>query len=476
MNESWGRNALDPIFDETRVFTVSQLNAQIKGLLEASYRYIWVRGEISNLRIPASGHYYFTLKDEESQLRAVLFRSHQRNLRFTPEDGLEVLCQGRVSVYEPRGEYQLIAETIEPKGLGALQLAFEQLKKKLQAEGLFDPALKTPLPVCPQRIAIVTSATGAAIQDMLKVLKRSPYPLEVSLLPVRVQGAGAAAEIAAALEAVSHLREDFQWDLVIVGRGGGSIEDLWPFNEEIVARSIVACPVPVISAVGHEIDLTISDLVSDFRAPTPTAAADWVVGRLDNFQREIRKHLENLEQRILRKIETYKQMLDHYAKRLADPRKRLDDLHLYVDDRLERLQLSFNRKFERLRMSHKHLAEKLLIYNPQKTIRQDRLMLQQQFSSLILHQRNILDRSRFALQKSSLQLESLSPLGVLARGYSITYRLPDNKVLREGKEIQSGQRIRVQLSRGALEGTVEKVEQETSRHRQRGIQNGKEKE
>jgi len=474
MKESKDRTALYPILDETRVFTVSYLNAQIKALLESNYRYIWVRGEISNLRIPASGHYYFTLKDEESQLRTVLFRSHQRNLRFTPEDGLEVLCQGRISVYEPRGEYQLIVETMEPKGLGALQLAFEQLKKKLQAEGLFDPALKTPLPVCPQRIAIVTSATGAAIQDILKVLQRSPYPLQVSLLPVRVQGQGAAAEIAAALEAAGHLKERFAWDLLIVGRGGGSIEDLWPFNEEIVARSIVACPIPIISAVGHEIDLTISDLVADFRAPTPTAAAEWVIAQLDNFQREICKHLENLQQRISRKIETYRQVLDHYSKRLVDPRKRLDDLHLYVDDRLERLQLSFSRKFERLQISHKHLAEKLHIYNPKKAIRQNLLILEQRFNSLKLHQQNILDKHRFALQKSSLQLESLSPLGVLARGYSITYRLPDNQVLREAKEAQSGQRVRVQLFRGALEATVEKVEQDTSGHRQRGVQNGKE--
>ncbi len=474
MKESRGKSTLYSILEETRVFTVSDLNAQIKALLESHYRYIWVRGEISNLRMPASGHYYFTLKDEGSQLRAVLFRAQQRNLRFAPEDGLEVLCQGRISVYEPRGEYQLIVEIMEPKGLGALQLAFEQLKKKLQAEGLFDSAVKTPMPRCPQRIAVITSATGAAIQDIFKVLRRSPYPLEISLLPVRVQGQGAAAEIAAALDAVGHLQERFAWDLIIVGRGGGSIEDLWPFNEEIVARSIAASAIPVISAVGHEIDLTISDLVADFRAPTPTAAAEWVVAQLDNFQREVLRHLEQLQQRISWKIEAYKQRVDSCAQRLADPRKRLDDLHLYVDDRLDRLQLSFGRKFEKYRMRHKHLAEKLIIYDPAKGIRQLRSTLEQCFHALKLHQRNILDKNRFALQKSSLQLESLSPLAVLARGYSITYRLPGNQVLREAGAIESGERIRVQLYQGTLEGIVEKVEPETGPHRQEGIQHGQE--
>lgn len=460
--DSWDKAAIYPILEETRVFTVSHLNAQIKALIESNYRYIWVRGEISNFRMPASGHYYFTLKDEESQIRAVLFRSHQRNLRFVPEDGLEVLCQGRVSVYEPRGEYQLIVEVMEPKGMGALQLAFEQLKKKLEAEGLFDPTRKLPMPLCPQNIAIITSATGAAIQDILKVLRRSPYPLNLTLLPVRVQGPEAAGEIAAAIKAADDLATLFEWDLLIVGRGGGSIEDLWPFNEEVVARAIVGCSIPTISAVGHEIDITISDLVADLRTPTPTAAAEWLIARLESFQRDICKHMENLHQKMVQKIAAHRQVLNFLEKRLIDPRKRFEDLRLYVDDRLDRLQLAFMRRLEKLRTNHKHLTEKLRFYNPQKDIHQHRALLEQRFRTLVIYLRNIIDKSRFELQKSSLQLESLSPLDVLARGYSITYRLPDNRVLRTATEVESGQQVRVQLARGTLECTVEKVKEDKS--------------
>lgn len=460
--DSWNKAAIYPILEETRVFTVSHLNSQIKALLESNYRYIWVRGEISNFRMPASGHYYFTLKDEESQIRAVLFRSHQRTLRFVPEDGLEVLCQGRVSVYEPRGEYQLIVEVMEPKGVGALQLAFEQLKKKLDAEGLFDPARKLPMPLCPHNIAIITSATGAAIQDILKVLRRSPYPLNLSLLPVRVQGSEAAGEIAAAIKSADDLADRFDWDLLIVGRGGGSIEDLWPFNAEIVARAIVACSIPVISAVGHEIDITISDLVADLRAPTPTAASEWVIARLESFQRDICKHMENLHQKMVEKIAAHGQALKFIEKRLIDPRKRLDDLHLYVDDRLDRLQLAFTHRLEKLSTNHKHLTEKLCFYSPRKSIHHLRALLEQRLRELAMYLLNIIGKNRFELQKLLSKLESLSPLDVLARGYSITYRLPDHRVLRTATEVESGQQVRVQLARGTLECTVEKVKEDKS--------------
>lgn len=459
---STDRTAFYPILEETHVFTVSHLNAQIKSLLESNYRYIWVRGEISNFRRPASGHYYFTLKDEQSQIRGVLFRAQQRNLRFTPEDGLEVMCQGRISVYEPRGEYQLIVEIMEPKGLGALQLAFEQLKKKLNAEGLFDPAQKLSMPACPQNIAIITSPTGAAIQDMLKVLNRSPYPLNIHLLPVKVQGREAAGEIAAAIKSVDDLADRFQWDVLIVGRGGGSIEDLWPFNEEAVARAMVACSTPTISAVGHEIDITISDLVADLRAPTPTAAAEWIVAQLEGFQREVCKHMDGLRQKIAQKIAEHRQTLNYLEKLLGDPRKRIDDMHLHVDDRLDRLQAAFSRRIENLRLRHQFITEKLCFFNPQKDIRNRRTFLEQTLRSLVLHLHNLLDRHRFGLQKLSVQLDSLSPLDVLARGYSITYRLPDNRVLRSVSEVRSGQQVKVQLAEGTLECTVEKVEEQNT--------------
>src|SRR5437867_3235119 len=257
------------------VLTVSELNALARGLLEEGLGTVWVEGEISNLRRYPSGHTYFTLKDAESQVAAVLFRGNAAALRFRPGDGLKVLARGRVSLYEPRGAYQVIVEALEPAGLGALQLAFEQLKARLLAEGLFDAARKRPIPLLPRRIGIVTSPSGAAIRDILKVLSRRFASLGVVLAPARVQGAEAAGEIVAGIAALNRLAG---LDALIVTRGGGSLEDLWPFNEEAVARAIAASAIPVISAVGHETDVTIADLVADLRAPTPSAAAEVVVG------------------------------------------------------------------------------------------------------------------------------------------------------------------------------------------------------
>jgi exodeoxyribonuclease VII large subunit len=447
---------------ETAVFTVSELNARIKALLESNYRFVWVKGEISNFRIPASGHCYFTLKDEQSQIRAVFFRTQHRHLRFVPEDGLQVICQGRVSVYEPRGEYQLIVEIMEPQGRGALQLAFEQLKKKLEAEGLFDPSLKLPLPLCPQSIAIVTSATGAAIRDIMKIFQRSPYPLTVTLLPVRVQGEEASREIATAIETANSLLPQFGWEVIIIGRGGGSIEDLWPFNEENVARAIAVSRIPIISAVGHEIDFTISDLVADLRAPTPTAAAEWVVARLEGLQRELAKHRDRMLKTILHKIDYLKQHFHFLDKRLVDPKRRLQDLRLLVDDRLERLQLAFARRLERLRTHHSHLSKRLLLVQPIKAIQQYQRTLNQLRRDLMLHYQQRLENLWFHLQQHASKLDSLSPLAVLARGYSIAYRLPDKTIIRRASDVQSGEDVLVQLSKGSLECMVRKSAEDLS--------------
>src|SRR5216684_3755323 len=259
---------------ERRVYTVSELTGQIKGTLEGAFPAVWVEGEISNLRMPSSGHAYFTLKDEGAQLSAVLFRGRGRRVRFEPEDGMHVLAFGGLDVYAARGQYQLVVELMEPQGLGALQLAFEQLKRKLEAEGLFDEGRKRKLPVFPRVIGIVTSPTGAAIRDMLNIIGRRFGDLHILIAPVRVQGDGAPGEI---IQALLNLQAVAELDVIIVGRGGGSIEDLWAFNDEGVARAIVDCRVPVVSAVGHEIDVTIADLVADARAPTPSAAAALVV-------------------------------------------------------------------------------------------------------------------------------------------------------------------------------------------------------
>jgi exodeoxyribonuclease VII large subunit len=270
---------------KSHILTVSQLTDKIKILLEGSFPDIWVEGEISNLSIPQSGHAYFTLKDEQSQIRSVLFRSSQRFLKFTLQHGMQVICRGRLGVYEPRGEYQLILEYIEPKGVGALQLAFEQLKGRLEKEGLFDLEHKKPLPLLPLRIGIITSPTGAAIRDMLRVIKRRHPKMQILIYPVPVQGAEAAPQI---IEAIRYFNAEKSIDVMVVGRGGGSLEDLWAFNEEAVARAIYSSTIPVITAVGHETDYTIADFVADLRAPTPSAAAEMVVESEENIRTGIR--------------------------------------------------------------------------------------------------------------------------------------------------------------------------------------------
>ncbi len=444
--------------DEPGVFSVSELNARIRSILEGSLPFVWVKGEISNFRIPASGHHYFTLKDERSQIRAVFFRAQNRRLRFIPEDGLQVICQGRISVYEPRGEYQLIVEAMEPEGLGALQLAFEQLKKKLETEGLFDPARKQPLPFCPRRIAVVTSPTGAAIRDMLKMFQRSPFPVEVTLLPVRVQGQEAAGEIATALAAVHALRERYNWDLVIVGRGGGSIEDLWPFNEERVARALSACEVPTISAVGHEIDFTISDLVADHRAPTPTAAAEWVVARQEAVERELDRCREQITERFRKLLERLAHRLRLLEIGLVDPRRRLVDLRLTLDDRLDRLQLAWRRDLARRRTVHDHLVERLLLRHPSRQIEHFRgwvVQTRRDITHRFLHRLSLL---RHQLDQALGKLEALNPLGVLSRGYSITYALKSGRIVRRSSQVSVDEAVRVRLGKGSIECTVTAVE------------------
>src|SRR5687767_3160811 len=293
-----------------RVLTVTDLNARIRALLEHQFIEVWVEGELSNCKLWNTGHMYFTLKDSAAQIRGVMFRSALRTLRFKPQDGLRVVARGRISVYDPKGEYQLVCEHLEPEGLGALQLAFEQLKQRLQAAGLFDPRRKRPLPALPRKIGIVTSLDGAAVRDIIQVLRRRHPNAHIVIRPARVQGDGAALDIARGLAAIGRVPGV---DVVIVGRGGGSIEDLWAFNEEVVARAIAGCPVPTISAVGHETDVTIADFVADVRAPTPSAAAEMVVARKDDFC----AHIDRLEHRLtsalrsrLHRLESQLRMLE----------------------------------------------------------------------------------------------------------------------------------------------------------------------
>lgn len=388
---------------------VSRLVALLRDVVEENFLSVWVEGEISNFSIPASGHYYFTLKESDAQLRTVMFRAHNRLLRFVPENGLKVVCQGRVSVYPQRGELQFIAEGMEPCGVGGLQLAFEQLKERLAAEGLFASEVKRPLPPHPETVGIVTSATGAALQDILQILRRRGAGVRILLAPVRVQGEGAAAEIA---EAISDLNRHGLADVLIIGRGGGSLEDLWAFNEEIVARAIRASLIPVICAVGHETDTTIADFAADLRAPTPSAAAELVArGRLE---REVH--------------------LDHLCTRLA----------VLIDSRLRFARQVVEGLARRLR-------------SPLAAVAQQRLLLDQLENRLDTGMVRRLQRQSDHLRSILGRLHLLSPFATVARGYAIVTK-NDGSVLRDAMTVNRGERIHLQLQHGKITATVERPE------------------
>jgi exodeoxyribonuclease VII large subunit len=391
-----------PLFTAaTRKFlSVTELNELIKGTLESRLDALWVQGEISNFRVPPSGHYYFTLKDDKSQICAVMFRRQGGGLRFLPENGLAVLCFGKVSLYSVRGDLQLYVDDMEPQGQGALYLAFEQLKKKLAAEGLFAQERKKPLPFLPATIGIVSSDRGAALHDMLRIIRDRYADRRVVIRPVRVQGEGAAKEIA---EAIADLNCFAGVEAIIVGRGGGSLEDLWAFNEEIVARAIYASKIPVVSAVGHEIDFTIADFVADHRAPTPTAAAEFILPR----KRDLLEQVQVLELQLLKemefKLETAKENLNALLKRLTDPGRKLRE----NQQRLDELSIDLLRRFqERVRQSKNSLAE------------------------------------------LAGRLSALSPLAVLERGYAIAHKLPEERIVKSPAALETGDLIRITFAEG----------------------------
>ncbi|MBI2985763.1 MAG: exodeoxyribonuclease VII large subunit [Deltaproteobacteria bacterium] len=401
-----------PLFsEEPKAFlTVSELTQIIKGTLERELDSFWVVGEVSNFRVPPSGHFYFTLKDEKSQISAVMFRRQGLNLSFQPENGMEVFCFGRVGVYPVRGDLQLYVENMEPKGRGALYLAFEQLKEKLAEEGLFAVERKRPLPFLPASIGIVTSLQGAALRDMLRILGDRFPDRRVVIRPVKVQGEGAAAEIAGG---ITELTRSGEVEVLIVARGGGSLEDLWAFNEEVVARAIFAACVPVISAVGHEIDFTIADFVADHRAPTPTAAAEMVVSR----KADLTERIEELQSRLVREIQVRldreRETWAGLARRLADPRRRLQESQM----RLDELSLSLWRRFQ------DHLG-----------------------------------RLKNRLNHGAGRLSSLSPLAVLERGYSIAHKMPEGVIVRDTAAIKIGDLLRITFARGKSLCRVEEKE------------------
>ncbi|MBI4411979.1 MAG: exodeoxyribonuclease VII large subunit [Deltaproteobacteria bacterium] len=389
-----------------KIYTVSEVTKDIRGLLEDNFPTLWLSGEISNFRSPSSGHFYFTLKDETSQIPAVMFRGSNHSLKFNLEDGLEVIVHGRITVYEPRGQYQIVVDTAEPKGLGALQLAFEQLKKKLEAEGLFDEKHKKPVPELPAKVGIITSSKGAALHDMVTILTRRFPNIGILINPVRVQGEGSAEEIAQAI-AEMNARDDI--DVIIVGRGGGSLEDLWAFNEEIVVRTIFESDIPVVSAVGHETDYTLADLVADLRAPTPSAAAEMAVPEKEELLATLAQYRSGLKFAIRQFLKGSAERVSFFRRQIRDPRRILEDFKIRIDD------LSF-----RAGQAQKRNLREL----------------------------------RLRIDGIRRNLESLSPHAPLKRGYSLVFKEGQKKPLRLASEVNHGELLEIRLADGVLKAKV----------------------
>ena len=429
------------IIQSEKIYSVSEVNGLIKGEIEKSFSSVWVVGEVSDFKQAHSGHLYFTLKDENSQLRAVMWRSAARGVKFRLENGLQVLCRGPINVYEPRGQYQLIAELVEPKGKGALQLAFEQLKEKLSKEGLFGSDHKKPLPILPSKIGIVTSPKGAAIVDIIRTLDRRFARLHVVIYPVKVQGEGAAQEI---IEGIDCLGSDPEMDVLIVGRGGGSMEDLWAFNEEIVARAIFRCPVPVISAVGHEVDFTIADFVADTRASTPSAAAEMVIEKEQAFVERI----DNLKQRIAHALQYSLQEKKHSVTGLLQ-----------------------HRAFQNFRISIMNLEQRVdeLEMKALNVIRILRQKIIENRSMARLGEEKLQNAMREKLQlltakwdRLSAELHNLSPLNILEKGYTLCWKDGGRTLLRGIEGVAEHQELAVSFHKGEFTCSVKKVDPEKS--------------
>lgn len=489
---------------ERKLYTVAELSFAVKNLLEANFPDVWVTGEVSNFRAAGSGHYYFTLKDGSAQLRAVCFRNQARYLKFKPQDGLAIIARGHLSVYEARGEYQLCVEYLEPAGVGALQLAFEQLRKRLAAEGLFDQARKKPLPMLPRAIGIVTSPSGAAIRDILRVLKRRFPNMSVFLYPAAVQGVTAAGEI---VEGIEYFNQHALVDVVIVGRGGGSMEDLWPFNEENVARAIAASKVPVISAVGHETDFTISDFVADLRAPTPSAAAEMAVHRREDLIGEVANRVRHMSQNIRLRVSEARSQLTELRMHRAIQQfpARVPERSQRIDELLGDMERSLRSRLEAARGRCLELTSRLLRFEPKRLLEVRWIQIQQRKSRLSrmeselsmligerfhasqvvwmrassgvirndfrgtlrlrissVHARQVelqgrigrtITEHRHRLEHYQSLLEERSPLTILNRGYSITHD-SENKIVRDVDRVNLGDQLSIRLAHGELGATV----------------------
>ncbi len=436
------------------IYTVSRLNREAKALLESSFPPIWIEGEISNLSRPASGHVYFSLKDTQAQVRCAFFRQYQRLLGITLKDGLHVLLRARVSLYEGRGDYQIIVEYLEEAGEGALRRAFDALKQRLAQEGLFDAAHKIPLPRLPRRIGIITSPSGAVLHDMLTTLRRRFPAIAVLVYPVPVQGEGAAEKIAAAIQRAGD-RQDC--DVLVLARGGGSLEDLWPFNEEIVARAIYACPVPIVSGVGHETDFTIADMAADARAPTPTAAAEM----LSPDQQEWHAHFVRLEERLVTtlrsRLRSHSQHLDWLGARLVHPRNRIALLQQRLTTLSQRLHLSQVTQLRQARSELQAVIARLHQHSPLPQLRAASLGNRHLYLRLVTGMKHRLERADARLRQLMQTMHALSPLATLERGFAIVQRPDTGAIVSDAASVKPGERVQTRLARGTLDCLVEKT-------------------
>jgi exodeoxyribonuclease VII large subunit len=437
-----------------QILSVSQLTAMLRERLEHAFPQVWVEGDVSNLRAPGSGHLYMTLKDNLSQIRAVLFRASAQRLRFAVREGLCLIVRGRLSVYEQRGEYQLVLDYVEPKGIGALQIAFEQLKQKLALEGLFDSARKRPLPLLPSRVGLVTSATGAAIRDMLSVIRRRCPVAGILIYPVPVQGDGAAEQIA---EAVRSLSKSGDVDVIIVGRGGGSWEDLWCFNEEPVVRAIASSAVPVVSAVGHETDYTLADFAADLRAATPSAAAEAVVPVLRDVLRTIQALWDRQERGMRGRLAFVQRQVTGHSGAMPMFLLRMQRQGQRLDDTIDRIRGGWKDVLAGLRRRVQQREHDVLIASPRMRIASALVVMPQLLKRTAEGMARVVASRRQSVHAVMATLDTLSPLAILRRGYSIVQSVPDGRVIRRATGVREDDDVSVTLAEGRLICGVRRV-------------------
>ncbi|WP_278803518.1 exodeoxyribonuclease VII large subunit [Marinobacter nauticus] len=454
MNNPGARPVSTPYPDtRPRALTVSELNHQARHLLESSFMQVWVEGELSGFSRPSSGHWYFSLKDQKCQIRCAMFRGANQRIRTLPREGDQIRIRGKVTLYENRGDFQIIVEHLEPAGLGALQQAFEALKARLQGEGLFDPARKKPIPATPRHIGVVTSPTGAAIHDILTVLKRRCPAIPVTLYPTAVQGQPATADI---VQAIARAQQHGLADVLIIGRGGGSLEDLWCFNEEAVARAIAACPIPTVSAVGHEVDVTIADFVADLRAPTPSAAAEKISPDQQDWLRRLTEQQGRLGQSARRLLQRLDNQLGHLSARLRDPRRELLEKAQRMDELELRLNKAIRDRLDQQKQKTDYLLQRMSAQSPRRTLKTVREQTQRLEERLTLATRHQLRQKDERLQHIAQTLHVVSPLATLGRGYAIV-KDDNDRIVRKAGDLETGSQITARLGHGSVSARVTEI-------------------